>query len=158
MARRGFDRRWRTIRIDDPAAGTDWILQAQGRAYWRIVSLVARLVTSATIATRVVSLIGDDGARTWYRQNATAGQAENNTFDYAAIAGSPITAGLPTLVSFALPHDGLLLLPGFRLRVLTSALAAGDQWSAITALVDEIPSDSPYVSNAGLTREVVIQE
>lgn len=158
MARRGFDRRWRTIRLADPAAGTDWIMQAPGSSYWRVVSLRARLVTAITVASRISSLAADDGTRIWYQQETTVAQTAGQTIDHVGFAGSQQTAGVPAIISYGLPFEGILLLPGFRLRSNTTALQAGDQWSLITALVDEIPSDLPYVSNAGLTREVVIQE
>lgn len=149
MANSGYRRRWRTIRLATRAAGLEWELKAPGSAYWRVISVTARLVTSAVVANRQVSLIGDDQTNTFFTQGFSSAQAASLTVDYCAhTGGSSILAG--TTATAPLPHAGLLLIPGYRLRSSTALLDAGDQWSLVTALVDEIPSTHAYIGDDGI--------
>jgi len=150
VANSGYRRRWRTVRLPAIAAGLNWELKAPGNAYWRIVSITARLVTSAVVANRQVVLIGDDQTNTFYTQGFSSAQAATLTIDYCAhTGGSSILGG--TVATGALPHMGLLLMPGYRLRASTALLDVADQWSLVTALVDEIPSSRPYIGDDGIT-------
>lgn len=149
MARQGFTRRWRQINRPNPAVATDWVFTNPGETVLRIITLTARLTTDANVAVRTVTLFANNQTVATYRQEATATQAANLTRDYCAHTGSPQTPGTPTTLSFGLPSEGLLLLPGHRLSVTTANIQAGDQWSLIGILADEIPTDSPYISTEG---------
>lgn len=150
MARTGFTRRWRVVRITQPAAGADWTLQATGAATLRVVSLRARFVTSAAVANRQVHLVADNSEDQWYREEAVAVQTATSTTNYCAHTGATPGGVLGGTFTLPLPSAGLLLLPGFRLSVVTSAIDVADQWSLITALVDETPSDIPYIGDDGV--------
>lgn len=150
MARTGFTRRWRVLAPADPAAGTDWTLQATGAATLRIVSLRAVLVTSAAIANRQVRLIADDTERVWWEVEASAVQTAGSTTNYCAYTGAVLAGVLGGTFTLPLPQAGLLLLPGHRLRVSTAALDVADQWSAVRALADETPSDIPFIGDDGV--------
>lgn len=150
MARTGFTRRWRVLHPANPAAGADWAISASGAATLRIVSLVARLTTSAAVANRTVVLIADDGENEWYEQPATVTQVAGQVTDYAAHTAATPGGATPGVASIPLPNAGLLLLPGNRLRVVTAGLDAADQWSAVRALCDETPSDIPFIGDDGV--------
>lgn len=150
MARTGFTRRWRVLAPADPAAGIDWTLPATGAATWRIVSFVARLVTSAVVANRQVTLLADDGERVWFATSAASVQTASQTTDYAGHTNSGRGGATPGVLTLSIPSAGLLLLPGYRLRVSTSGLDAGDQWSVVRALADETPADIPFIGDDGV--------
>lgn len=150
MANPGYRRRWRTVRLPAVLAGSDWVMKAPGNAYWRITSVVGRLVTSAAVASRQVVLLADDQTSVWLSQPFTNTQAASLTFDYCAHTTGSSVSGAGSSTG-PLPTAGLLLLPGHRLRVATALLDVADQWSAITALVDEIPSNLPYIGDDGIT-------
>lgn len=148
MAIGGFRRRWRVMNIAQPAPGADWEIKAPGSSTLRVVSVTARLTASADVANRIPTFIADDQTRTWWTQIAAAAQTAGLTWDHCLATGIGHAYSITGVVSYPLPTQGLLLRPGNRLRVVTAALDDTDQWSAITALVDEIPSDTPLEGDA----------
>lgn len=142
MATQMFRRTWRTLKVDNPAVATDWSLIAPGPTWLRIASIAARLVADANVANRRVTVIGDDRGTSWFIQNVTLDVTAGQTVDFCGHTGAQPSSG-GNVITFPLPHNGLLLMPGHRLRVSTTNLQAGDQWSNIFALVDEVPSDAP---------------
>ena len=127
-------------KVASPVAGAEWSIAAPGQGLWRVVSAAFRLVTDATVANRTVTLVADDGTDVWFRSVATAQQAASLTVDYGAFAGgSPGGfAGVAGVMPFT--QDGLWLQPGWRLRSVTGAIAATDQYSGISLLVEEFPN------------------
>lgn len=140
----GIRRNWRQIRVSRPSAGADWAQAAGGQRYWRITTMVARLVTSAVAGNRRVRLQATEGGLTYFVAEAHLDHPANTTVDYAAHTGSPATSGTNLVLPLPLPSGGLVLRPGASLAVVTSGIDAGDQWSAITALAEEIPSGLEY--------------
>jgi hypothetical protein len=151
VTRPGFTRWWRVVTVTPPAAGADWFMTAPGNAAWRVISLTARLVTAAVAGNRRVTLRADRAGQVWWAQPAGADQIITQTTDYAAYAGAQPGGFTPGTLTLPLPSLGLLLRPGYRLAATTTGIDPGDQWSAIFALVDEIPSDDPYVGDMGST-------
>lgn len=121
-------------RVSDPPAGGDWAFTAPGIATVRIVALRARLVTSAVVATRIPILEMDDGTDVVAASPPGSSTAASLTVDHSAVAGGDSLAVLGSLATWAMPHDGFTLLPGWRVRVSTVALDAGDQWSQVRLL------------------------
>lgn len=149
MARAGYERTWRTRAVSQPSAGSDWFLRAPGNAWLRVVSLVATLVTDATVMDRRVRLVAGDRSNRWWGAISSVAQAASATVEYGAYEGAD-TGGSATLaLTLPLPTGGLLLRPGHQLESVTLNLQAGDQWSLVNALIDEIPSDSRYIANVG---------
>lgn len=147
MTNPGYGRRWRTVIGTNPAVGVDWFITAPGNATWRIVSIAATLTADATVATRSVEFIADDQSRTWYKQGTVGATTALEASVYCGHTGA-VQATFASTDNFPLPVGGLLLRPGHRLRSLTANLQAADQWSLITALVDEIPSDIPLIGDS----------
>lgn len=144
MAGTGIRRNWRTVRIDKPAVGADWTTRPGGQRVWRVVSLVARLVTSAVVANRRVRLQATDGENPYFIAESHLAHPASTTVDYAAHTGSAVTAADNLVLPLPLPSAGLIVRPGATLEVVTDNIDAADQWSAIVALVDEIPSGLGY--------------
>jgi len=122
----------------NPAPGAEISITPSGMGYWRILSLLFTFTTSVVVAARRPSLAATDGTTRFWRSTAPASIAASLAGDWCAYAGSPPWdgAGSPTLLPF--PDGGLILPPGYRLGTITAAIDAGDQYSAIAALIEEL--------------------
>ena len=137
-------RRWRIVTAPVVTAGLPWVLAPPGGEAWRIVSVTARLVTSAVAGNRRVFFLAGTTERTYYSQPASADQAASQTVDYCGHTGGPFGGVVPGGLVVPLPAGGLLLLASRRLTVSVTGLDAGDAWSAVHALVDVTTgSDQP---------------
>jgi hypothetical protein len=98
-----------------------------------------RLVTSATVATRTVSLVIDDGTNILWQKVAGATQAASLTRDYVFTRG--VTDGVAfdanNQIVMSLPND-FPILPNFRIRTITTNIQAGDNFAAPLLLVNEV--------------------
>jgi hypothetical protein len=119
----------RSVTGSTPAAGADIneVVPAQRR--WTLLSVRAALTTSATVANRSPGYAIDDGANTLLNARSSAVQAAGVTGTYYLTPGN----------QFYNDGTGNILLPfpppiplkaGFRIRTATTALQAGDQWTA----------------------------
>lgn len=132
----------RRVQVDQPPVGTDWQRANDSAGLWLIRSLVARLVTSAAVATRLAQLRASQGTEVYFRTVAGATQAAGLTRDYVAYNGStPATDGVAT-VQLGWPHDGLWLPPGAVLAVTTALIDVADQWSTIVLDLIEYPEEA----------------
>lgn len=125
--------------VANPVAGDEFAFVAPGGEFWRMVSVAFTLVTSAVVANRVLSLVADDQTDVWFRvvsnQNVPAAQ----TVNYCGFPGAPQNPAVNNKVMIPFPDLGLLLPPGMQLRSVTDLIDAGDQYSAIRALVQVFP-------------------
>lgn len=144
MTSPGIRRSWRQIRANRPVVGADWTTSPGGQRFWRITTLVARLTTSAVAGNRRVQLQATEGGLTYFVAESHLDHPANTVVDYAAHTGSPATSATNLVLPLPLPSGGLLLRPGASLATVTSGIDAGDQWSAITILAEEIPSGLEY--------------
>lgn len=122
-----------------PAAGAEFTLRAPGQGIWRVMSLAFTFVTSAVVANRRVSLLADDQTDVWFAAVSTVDLTATSTTRLSAYQGAAATGVAGSIVTVALPQDGLLLMPGYRLRSSTAGIDAGDQYSAIRAELIEYP-------------------
>lgn len=115
-----------------PAAGAEWSQTVPPGEIWLIHAVHAILTASAVVATRFPTLVVDDQTTRSGRYSAgagvTAGQAIEMTWDQVGAFNSPASS---TVFMANIPAD-LILQSGWRLRSLTSAIDAGDQWSSIS--------------------------
>lgn len=123
------------VDIADPAVAIDWTYTPQGGSWEELVYLHARLVTDANAANRTPTLtVADQRTRAVYEAPVIAAQAASLTIDYswARDLGTtyPVIGGK---VALALPR--IILRPGWTVSVVTGAVQAGDQWSAVRATV-----------------------
>ncbi len=113
-----------------PAAGAEFSITVPGGEVWFLINTRATLTTSVAVANRGPSLIVDDGTTQLLRvrdvTNITASQAID--INWIGGLGAPIATGTAShAVVFPM---GLVLPSGYRLRSLTEAIDAGDQWNA----------------------------
>lgn len=115
----------------NPAAGAEFSVTVDQNTRVRLISVTATLTASAAAANRVPSLVLDDGVDILGRFPAgtiTALQAP--TITWAAV-GSQFGAAASGALVVPIPCEFAVLLEGFRIRSLTNAIDAGDQYSAV---------------------------
>jgi hypothetical protein len=119
-----------------PGAGAEISETVPTNAVWQLKSFTFKLTTSATVANRIPHLIIDDGTNILLDSPAPSVLAASLTNRYVtgdnAIAAAAIDA-TQWLQSVA----AMRLLPGYRIRTLTTNLQAGDQYTAPQYVVTE---------------------
>jgi hypothetical protein len=126
----------RSITGTDPAAGVEISETVPTNARWRLLAITATLVTSAVVGSRFPELIVDDGASTYYRQNAQSSQAASLTVVYSGNNGSWSGQNVGTRQVWPLANE-MELAAGHRIRTSTTNIDGGDNWSAPQYLVEE---------------------
>ena len=125
-----------SIQQANPAAGADWTFTAGTLQRLNVRSFSAQFVASATVATRNIEVIVDDGANVVWRTSAPAGVTAGQTVQLSA-TGSNQPTGIVTTDFTVLIPPGLILAPGWRVRTATANIQVGDQWSNIWFGVEE---------------------
>lgn len=139
----------REIRLDPPAPGADWTFQVPAGTWCRPILARARLVTSAAVANRVpVLTLADGDALAVWQCAPQAAQAATATVDYsAADSGAGPSAVLGGVAILPLPS--VWLPAGWSVRIVTAAIDAADQWSAIRLVIAELDR-GPYGEQVGI--------
>jgi hypothetical protein len=127
----------RSITGSVPAAGANISETVPTGARWQLISLATVLTASATVATRVVSLLIDDGTTTVGAFSAQQTQTASQVITYSAAPGAG--AGFSNAGNFfAIQAPMLLQLgAGYRLRTSVTNIQVGDQFTAPQLLVRE---------------------
>lgn len=126
----------RVIVGTDPAAGAEISETVPTGARWRFISLRATLTTSAAAANRVVGLTFDDGTNGYAAAYANFNQAASNAFTYyfSNTGLNHVQTSIDAMVS---TPPNVMMAAGHRLRTLTGAFDAGDNWTAPIYEVEE---------------------
>lgn len=112
-----------------PAAGADWTYTVPVGQSLSVETLQFSLTTSAAVANRQVQVVIDDGTNELWRWVAPAVQAASTTVEYVGAQSSVESSGVRAGVqSFELPN--IVLLPGYRVRTITTNIQAADQYTA----------------------------
>lgn len=113
-----------------PAAGTDWSYTPSAGVRQRVQSMQSTLVTSATVANRVVVVsVTQNGFLIYQAASATA-QVASTTVSYVFAAGVPQTTAQGGVVIIPLP-PGLIINSSTTISTATQALQVGDQWGTL---------------------------
>jgi hypothetical protein len=126
----------RAITGTDPAAGVEIIETVPTNARWLFHAITFTLVTSATVANREVNIAFDDGANVFARSFSGTNQAATNTVIYSGFHTTQRGAAASTGI-VAIPLPRIPLQGGFRVRTITTAIDAGDNYGAPQYLVEE---------------------
>jgi hypothetical protein len=130
----------RSITGTDPAANVEISETVPTNARWRVLGVLATLVTDANAATREASLTIDDGTTVVARYPAGQSQILSLTTRYlwaAAGARFPIVVDRTIVV----PIADVWLPDGYRLKTVTQAIQVTDNWSAPQLWVEELIED-----------------
>lgn len=130
----------RSITGTDPGAGVEVSETVPTNARWRLLAIMATLVTDGTVQNRDAALTLDDGATVFARFPAGQAQAATLTTRYVWTPGGArfTIVGDRTIV---IPIPDVSLADGFRLKTVTTLLAAGDNWGAPQLFVEELIED-----------------
>jgi hypothetical protein len=121
----------RTFVQAQPAAGAEQLAVVPAGSRWQLMSARLSLIAANAGATRFAHILVDDGAGNILHDVVGAGQAINTTNIYVAPTGTGPQLANDNTQMLAMPAN-LTLLQGWRIRTLTTALNAADQWSALT--------------------------
>jgi hypothetical protein len=135
----------RVVAVNQPAAGAELSLTAQGLGAWQVLGLLFTFTASAVVANRQISLALDDGTTTIWRATTANVQAAASANTYQLYPQAIATALVAGLVNLAMPPEGLLLRRGWRLRTTTALIDVGDQYSAVSMWVQELPDGPDFV-------------
>ena len=120
-----------------PAAGADPYISVPNNARWRILNLTATLVAGVGVANRYVRSRVFDGSAYYYVTTLCPVQTASQTRYYDWTPGGVNEAAFDAAGHILLAYPQLILPGGYALDIVTTAIAAADQWTAITALVEE---------------------
>lgn len=125
-----------------PAAGSGFAVTNPGRAGWILVAVLFRLVASAAVANRVVTVDYDDGNGLHFLSHAanalvTAGQTRDHVF--SAAIGSAYSNGGNDLFAPLFPW---LSDPGRALQINVANMDVADQLSNIVLVFARPPTAS----------------
>jgi len=121
----------------NPPAGSEISETVPTNARWQILGMRIRLVTDATVVSRRVCIILDDGATVFNVIRATQTQPESIAYNYSLVPGLGFedTIGISDIL---IPLPVNLILPqGYRIRTSTINLQAGDNFDAPKMFVME---------------------
>jgi hypothetical protein len=127
----------RSITGTTPAAGADISETVPALTRWRLISLKAALTTSAAVANRFVRSVLTDGVNTYFNSTYNAAQVASTTINYIFVPGLQAATDVPVTDNFlSIPMDNRIVT-GHKMLTLTTAIQAGDQWTAPQYLVEE---------------------
>lgn len=112
---------------DKPAAGASFSLTSPGRLGWLLAAITGRLVTSAAVANRTLTLRYDDGNGSWFYRSALnlvlpAGTTE--LFTFAANVGNAYNDGAGNAFAPLLPVE---FQGGQKVALAVGAIDVADQ-------------------------------
>jgi hypothetical protein len=122
--------------VANPAAGADWIYTVGTLRRQAVRSFNALFTAAAAVANRQVELIIDDGANIMWRTSAPVNITANQVVNVSGTGTNAPTGIITTDISVVIP-PGLVMPQNWRLRALTTAIQAADQWSAIAIMREE---------------------
>lgn len=116
------------VAVANPAAGADYSIIVPAGVNWLVRSIRFQLVTAVAAGNRFVELRVDDGAGNIFADiSGGTVQAASLTFLYTFAAGLPVSANNNVFTN-GLPAE-MRLPGGFRIRTVTTAIQAADQFS-----------------------------
>lgn len=130
---------WRRVRQvvrgDDPAAGLDPSVVVPAGHVYRVRAAFAQLVTDATVANREARLQATDGVAAFLDIAPASAVVASSTTRYAWLPGA---GGYVTGAGQVMPLPELDLPAGWVVQLLTGGLVAGDNWTALALIVDDL--------------------
>jgi hypothetical protein len=119
-----------------PAAGAEISETVPTDAVWRLKTFIFKLTASATVASRVTHFVIDDGVNVLINITAPSGVTASNNATYF-VGDDTVAANVSDGFGVVQFPNNIRLMPGWRIRTLTTALQAGDQYTAPQYSVEE---------------------
>jgi hypothetical protein len=143
----GFAIGWQVpVTVPNPAAGAAWFRKTDGNYFERLIAVAFTLTTSAVVANRVTALqLLDNNGRVLLVVPCGGAQVASTGLVVSLVRDAPAFAGAIAGNSIGFLPD-ILTAPDYRWQVVTSGIDAGDQFSAITLLVEQFPNDAAMIS------------
>lgn len=124
--------RIKSVQSTDPAANTELSYTIPSGQLFELYAVNFNLVTDATVATRRVTLVVDDGTNIFAKSASLVTQAASLTYNYtfgvgaadrSAVAGTDVLQDIP---------GPLFLAGGYKIRTVTTAIQATDNYGIMT--------------------------
>lgn len=136
--------------VQSPVAGSDFVIVVPSPEDWRVIGVRATLTTSAAVANRVPEIVYDDQTNIGAGVVAMTTQPASTAvvYNFACLSSAFSTGALATGAKANIGIGEWILPTAYRLRVITTAIDAADQWSAITVSferMDEPPYRQPLI-------------
>lgn len=132
-----------TLTSANPAAGVEWSYTVPDGEVWKIHHIDAQLVTAATVGSRRVHIRFTDLDGSIIDAFSSVDQIISETKNYSvAHFGSTPDETDSNFILINIP-DGILVNGGGTIRSVTTNLAAGDNWSVATILVEKYLAPFP---------------
>lgn len=127
----------RTITGANPGAGAEIAETVPTGARWELISFNAQFNASAAVASRIPSIVLDDGSNIFYRLGVAAAITASQVRQINWAQGMP-TAGVDAnnTVFVTIPIR-IVLGSAYRIRTITTGIDAGDTYTVIKYLVRE---------------------
>lgn len=120
-----------------PGAGAEIVETVPTGARWQVQAFAFTITTSAAVANRSPVLTVDDGANVFAEFDSNGVTAASLTSRYVARAGLQNSETKTSANLFEIGLSPLILAAGSRIRTVTGAIQAGDQYTAPRYLVTE---------------------
>lgn len=143
----------RPVAVPAPAAGADWSVKVPGGRLWRLLGGQALFTASAAVANRLLGV----------QVTASGALVQANQSTFAVVAAATPTAVYQSGTALSPANADGTLVPvtfipqwlegGDQIGSLTGAIQAGDQYSAITLVIEEL-----WYSNGDLNDEEELAE
>lgn len=121
----------RVLAVPNQVGGGDVNLTVPGQEAWEVIAAAATFTATAAAANRVPSLVIDDETLPYFSMplGLTIVASGLQAFSFAHMGFiPPVVANQAAVIP--LPN-GLIIPPGHRLRLVTTGIQAGDQWSGL---------------------------
>jgi hypothetical protein len=126
-----------TFNVANPGAGADWTFISALGDRSVVVSVEAVLTTAVAVANRVPHLqIQDTNNSIVFDVAAAAAQAASTVVRYSWIAG--VQPVINDGAAIAPLPENLILVVNHKIRTVTTAIQAADQWSAINIYIQSL--------------------
>lgn len=132
----------------NPAAGAEVTVAVPAGKWWAVRAVHFKLVTAVAVANRLVRLAMDDGANVFFTVPNDVAHAASQTTEYSYGATFEAAQGA-TVSARVYPIPAVVLGPAYRIRTVTAAIQAADQFSEIALLVDEGGAEAAVVPLRG---------
>lgn len=127
----------RSISGTTPAAGAEISETVPTGASWELLALAFTLTTAVAVANRAVQLVIDDGANILFRNSMNVNEIASLVYNYQWVQGfgNAVISQIFALTSIV--PSIARLNAGFRIRTVTGAIQAADQFSLVQLWVRE---------------------